>query len=368
MKEITSTLPASWYYNPEIFESERKTIFSSEWLYVAEEIDLKKTGDYLTFELAGYPLLLLVGEDQKLRAFHNVCRHRAAPILTEKKGCLKTPTVSCRYHGWTYDLAGELIQAPMFDTSAIKKCELSLFEIQVGVLNGLVFINMDPAAPSFDQAFSPVKQEIERSGFPMTEYTTYSAMSREGQFNWKVWVDGYQECYHCTTIHPIFNKDFQLKNYRVENKDGYSVHSCDRKSQSNLGKFEGLWLWIYPNLGMPCYEPCFYSLQVNPLSVNRTQLNYRFRFHSSVDEATRNEFIETIKKITQEDITICEMVQKNLEAGIYQSGLLNPDRENGVAYFQKLVRQAVSVGSTRPGLPLTECSPESDLKPSQLSS
>jgi choline monooxygenase len=80
---------------------------------------------------------------------------------------------------------------------------------------------------------------------------------------------------------------------------------------------------------------------VNPISVNQTQLNYRFRFHSSVDETTRLEFIETIKKITEEDLSICELVQKNLEAGIYQGGILNPDRENGVEYFQKLVRHAV---------------------------
>lgn len=342
MKEIIKTLPASWYHDPKMYERERKTIFGSEWLYAGEEEDLKKAGDYLAIEIAGYSLFLVVGVDGQVRGFHNVCRHRAAPLLTEKKGCLKTPTLTCRYHGWTYDLAGGLVQAPLCDTEQLKKsCDVSLFEIQVGSYSGMIFINLDKNAPSFAKAFQPVREEIERSGYPMGEYTVSDRMTKEGEFNWKVWMDGYQECYHCLTIHPILNKDFSLRKYQIENKERYSLHSCERKSESTMGSFSGLWLWAYPNLGLPCYEPCFYTLQVNPLSSTRTQLNYRFRFKPSVDETTRTEFIHSVKQITMEDISVCEQVQKNLGAGVFQEGYLNPDRENGVEYFHSLVRNSV---------------------------
>lgn len=342
MSKFAKTIPASWYYDPKIFEIERKTIFAEEWLYLAEEEDLKDIADYVKHEIAGYPLFLVKGEDQIIRGFHNVCIHRAAPIVTEKKGNLKNLAVTCKYHGWTYDLKGELKKTPLLDISEIKnQCRSSLYELQVANFNGLIFINLNKNSIPFSEFIEPLKYEINQSGYPMHEYNVYEIMEKEGKFNWKTWLDGFQECYHCMTIHPLFNKDFYLREYKIENKEKYSVHSCERKNVSTMGEFQGLWLWHYPNLGLPCYENCFYTLQVNPLSPNRTQLNYRFRFREKVTEQERQEFICAIEKITIEDITICEQVQKNLEAGIYHEGILHPERENGVEYFHSLVKKSI---------------------------
>lgn len=340
MSELTKTIPATWYYEPSIFEKERKEIFAKEWIYVAEEMDLQNKGDYLTVEIAGYPLMLVVGGDQKIRAFHNVCRHRAAPLLTEKKGQVKS-SLTCRYHGWTYDLSGKLAQAPFCDASQMSACDFSLLEVQIGLFNGLIFVNLDPKAIPFSDAYKPICDEVSRSGYKMLEYNVSATMTKVGAFNWKVWMDGFQECYHCMTIHPVLKHDFSLQKYRIENKEKYSLHSCERKTQSELGSFPGLWLWVYPNLGLPCYEPCFYTLQVNPISATQTQLNYRFRFHQTVTADKQNEFIAMIEKITMEDMFICEHVQKNLSAGVFKEGYLNTQRENGVEYFHSLVREAV---------------------------
>ncbi len=347
MKEILKTLPASWYHDPLHYEVERKAIFGTEWLYAADQQELKKAGDYLTFEIAGFPLVLVVGSDQKIHGFHNVCRHRAATLLNEKKGNLIGSSITCKYHGWTFDLAGSLVQAPYFDTREFKKqCDVSLFEVQVGLMNGMVFINLDRNAPPFERAYFPVRDEIQQENYLMEEYTARAEMRKEGEFNWKIWMDGFQECYHCMTIHPILMKDFSLKDYQIANLDGFSRHSCRRKNESKMGGFEGLWLWVYPNLGLPCYEPCFYTLQVNPLGPTRTELNYRFRFKDTVSETDRLAFIALIEKITMEDFQICEQVQKNLKAGVFQEGYLNPERENGVEYFHRLVRKAVQVYET----------------------
>jgi len=343
MNELTKTLPASWYHEPKYFEQERKTVFAKEWLYVAEAEDLKEAGDYVSFDIAGYPVFLLVGADQKIRGFHNFCRHRAAPLITEPRGRLKTLTMTCKYHGWTYDLQGELLQAPFCNTELCKKSEsLSLVDIQVGLFNSMVFINLDKNAAPFSEAWAPVLKEFQESGYPVREYVSTSRMTRQGAFNWKVWVDGYQECYHCMTIHPVLSKDFALRKYKIENKEKYSLHSCERKVDSPLGTFQGLWLWVYPNLGLPCYEPCYYTLQINPLDATHTELNYRFHFKESVDSKTREDFIDLVKKITAEDVAICESVQKNLVAGVYQEGYLNLERENGVQYFHSLLTTSLS--------------------------
>jgi len=343
MSVFTKTIPASWYYDPEIYEMERKSVFASEWIYIAEETDLKNEGDYIKHDIAGYPIFLVKGNDKIIRAFHNVCIHRAAPLVNEKNGSLKNSSITCKYHGWTYDLKGELMNTPLLETSEVKKnCNSSLFEIKVDIFNGLLFINMDKNSCNFNEFIAPLKTEIEHSKYPMNEYTIYESMEKEGNFNWKTWLDGFQECYHCMTVHPLFNRDFYLRKYKIENKDRYSVHSCERKTSSGMGHFEGLWLWHYPNLGLPCYENCFYMLQVNPISPNKTKLNYRFRFKQDVTLEQRQEFVKLIEKITVEDILICEQVQKNLEVGIYQEGILHPERENGVEYFHSLVRKAIT--------------------------
>ena len=343
MNEYSKTISASWYFDSNIYEIERKTIFGSEWLYIAEESDFKNIGDYAKFDIAGYPLFLVKDNDQIIRGFHNVCIHRASPIVTEKNGNLKNSSVTCKYHGWTYNLKGELTNTPFIEISEVKKqCNSSLFELKVENFNGLLFVNLDKNSMPFNEFIEPLNYELKQSGYLMQKYTSYESMQKEGKFNWKTWIDGFQECYHCMTIHPLFNKDFYLKKYKVENKDRYSVHSCERKNASAMGEFQGLWLWNYPNLGLPCYENCFYTLQVNPINNNNTQLNYRFRFKPEVSEICKKEFISMVEKITLEDITICEQVQKNLEAGIYQEGILHPERENGVVYFHNLLKRAIS--------------------------
>lgn len=342
MNTYKKTIPSVWYHDAQVFNLERKEIFAREWIYAAEEDDLKNTGDFKRIDIAGYPLVLVRGEDHEIRAFHNTCRHRAAPLVSSDQGKLKGCALTCRYHGWTYDLKGSLVQAPFFDTAELKRnCDVSLHTVKTGSYQGMVFVNLDSGAPAFEEAFGPIRNKIEESKYPMTEYRKDRYMVKEGNFNWKVWMDGFQECYHCFTIHPLFNKEFNLRNYSISTQDGYSVHSCDRKSESTLGGFEGLWLWRFPNLGLPCYEPCSYRLQVNPINSKQTRLSYRFRFHTSVTSEEQDQFIQTIEKITLEDITICEEVQRNLEVGIYENGVLNPDRENGVEYFHSLVRRAI---------------------------
>jgi choline monooxygenase len=339
---LTKTLPAQWYTSNEIYEKERKNLFARQWLYFAHESEVPEPGDYLTAEIAGYPLYVTRQQDGMLKCFHNVCRHRAAPLLTAPRGNNSGNVITCRYHGWSYGTNGDLLATPYFDCMTdCERAELSLFELQVSVYHGLIFVNMSKDAQEFDAKFAQLQQTIDRSDYKLDEYKFHSQITREGQFNWKVWMDGYQECYHCMTIHPVFTRDFALQKYKVENHELFSVHSCDRKTESSSGSSDGLWLWIYPNLGMPVYGPCFYTLQVNPLAVNKTRLTYTFHFSETATEEHVTSFRAFVDQITDEDLSICELVQKNLEAGIYQQGVLNPTRENGVAYFHSLVREHV---------------------------
>src|ERR1700728_4218154 len=106
------TLPSNLYTDPAVFAAEKEKIFARSWQVVGHHHQVAKAGDYFTTELVGEPLLIVRGAEGRLRAFYNVCRHRAGPPA---EGCGSRKLFRCGYHGWTYDLAGKLVSAPEFE-------------------------------------------------------------------------------------------------------------------------------------------------------------------------------------------------------------------------------------------------------------
>ena len=102
-----STLPARWYVDPAILAAEREAVFARTWQWAGPSARLRGPGDYLACEAAGDPLFAVRGRDGVLRAFWNVCQHRAGRIV---EGCGNAPALQCRYHGWTYGLDGRLMR------------------------------------------------------------------------------------------------------------------------------------------------------------------------------------------------------------------------------------------------------------------
>jgi len=222
----------------------------------------------------------------------------------------------------------------------VEECKSqSLYAVQVATYDGLVFVNLDPDAKPFEEDRRELIDVIDASDVEFKDYRFHSAMEREGHFNWKAWMDGYQECYHCPTIHPVFNKDFTLRDYKIVNRDRFSMHGCERKRHESVtGDFQGVWLWVYPSLGMPCYEPAYYTLSVMPMGPEETKLSYRFFARKDASYRVLEEFLEFVKQVTEEDIAICEKTHKNIKNSVMEHGYLNSVRENGVSFFHELVR------------------------------
>ena len=115
-KPLAFGLPADWYHAPDIYERERRKVFAREWQWIGRESQLKSPGDYVAAEIAGYRVFAIRDRDGVLRAFHNVCRHRAATVVEKDEG--HCDVLRCRYHGWVYDTAGNLRRTPNFGEAA----------------------------------------------------------------------------------------------------------------------------------------------------------------------------------------------------------------------------------------------------------
>jgi len=339
------------------------------------------TGDYRSFEIAGFPFFLIRGRDGDIRAFHNVCRHRAYPVVQKESGC--SNVISCRYHGWAYNTRGELIKAPQFDqVEGFDRSKNGLFEISVHITpQGLIFVNFDCSEEgpvSFKEWYGGLEEELDEVNFDAYEY--HSSYQLDGRFNWKTLMDGYQECYHCPTAHPGLSKAFKMPTYKVTPKgDNYCRHFAEIKvptlpdetvtpsstppdaggwlgflssfgssqspprspSTNRGGDTDGLWIYLFPNNGVNCYSPAFYTIRVVPKGVDWTVLEYDIYGKKDADPSEVEEFVTFLKEVEQEDFNLCQATQKNLNSGVYMMGPLHPIKEKGVLFYQGKTKEMI---------------------------
>jgi phenylpropionate dioxygenase-like ring-hydroxylating dioxygenase large terminal subunit len=141
------SLPATWYRSTSLYDLERRAIFSRKWILLTHRLRFNTAGEYLSFNYAGFSFFLIRDQQGNLNGFHNVCRHRAYPVV--RKQCGKVSVLSCKYHGWSYGLKGNLAKAPRFDTvEGFDKSQHSLLPIHVHIdQNGFVWINLQAGTP-----------------------------------------------------------------------------------------------------------------------------------------------------------------------------------------------------------------------------
>ena len=359
-KELFRPLPPYLYHDPSVYQLERENIFAKNWIYVGRYDKLKKLGDYLSITLAGYPVFIYRSPlTRELVAFHNVCSHRAGPIVPINLNnhgaalCGNQSLLKCQYHAWLYDSRdGALKATPNFDYNfkpGEKKC-LNLKKINIEIFAGqFIFAQLidTPMKTSINALLTDLSNDM--MAFPLDEYYHLESRNHIINCNWKTYVENYQEGYHIHSVHPELNRHVQSKQYSVANKkNAYSIHYApSRNSTSDQEKY--LWVFIYPNLAFNLYEKGYSIEHILPIGKDRTMLSYDFFLRSSSDESTMKNRTDEAKQaidrtlaITNEDQMICEQVQKNLVAGIYQPGYLSPSMENGVQFFQSRIRSDLS--------------------------
>ncbi|HEV3203196.1 MAG TPA: aromatic ring-hydroxylating dioxygenase subunit alpha, partial [Gemmataceae bacterium] len=198
--ERARTIPGSWYLDPEIYQAECRAIFAHTWQAIGRADQVAEPGMFFTADVAGEPIVVLRDPRGILRAFFNVCRHRAARVATEPAGRLKR--LRCPYHGWTYDLEGRLRGTPEFDgVQEFNREENGLVPLAVASWGPLVWVNLGANPPSLIQHLAPFPertQNLELEKFRFVERREYRP-----NCNWKVFIDNYLDGgYHVNSVHP----------------------------------------------------------------------------------------------------------------------------------------------------------------------
>lgn len=350
------TIPSSWYLDPAVCVLERRAVFGQSWLMAGRASTVAESGSFLTTEIAGEPIVVVRDHAGVLRAFFNVCRHRAAPVVVEPEG--RASKLRCRYHGWTYDLAGCLTGTPEFDGVAdFCREDNGLVEIAAAVWGPLVFVHQGDKPPALSEYLAPLPDwaaDRRLEALRFAERREYDLAC-----NWKVYVDNYLDGgYHVNTIHPGLAGVLDYKQYRTEIAGNTAVQLSPLRPPSPsqaAGEAEGVaavrtgseaaYWWVFPNFMLNLYEGVMDTNVVLPLGPDRCRVVFDFYFADTREAAAgfMRESIAVAERVQREDVEICEQVQRGLASRSYDTGRFSVRREAAGYHFHRLLAERLQL-------------------------
>ena len=246
-------LPASWYTSPELYELERRAVFSRKWQLVTHKLRLTQPGEWLRYEAAGFQFVLCRDREGNINGFHNICRHRAFPIVTEEKGSSRI--FACKYHGWSYGLNGKLAKAPGYqELDHFDKDQNGLLPIHVHIdRHGFIWVNLDAKEKpeiAWEEDFEGTDRQARCEEFNFDEYQFDHVWEMQGDYNWKICADNYNECYHCPTSHPDISALSDLSSYAVTVKAGSILHDPATTPEQLVAGLKVCPTFCFPNASM----------------------------------------------------------------------------------------------------------------------
>ena len=343
--ERASTIPAPWYRDPRIEDLERNSVFRAAWQVVGRLDQVRERGQFFTADVAGEPIVVVRGDDGQLRAFYNVCRHHAAAVVPEAQGCAKQ--FRCPYHGWTYGIDGTLKGMVEFDgVCNFDRAANGLVPIRLDSWENFALANLDGRCMplrnflgAVPELVAPLELTKKLQYFDRRVYTL--------NCNWKVYVDNYLDGgYHVPHAHKGLSSVIEYTKYTIENFERSCLQSSPLSSDENAAagvaatrQGRAFYLWIYPNFMINAYEGVMDTNLVLPLAVDRCAVvfDYYFADTSAAAEAYKKESIAVSEKVQEEDMAICDAVQRGLQSHAYMAGRLSVRREAGEHLFHRLL-------------------------------
>ncbi|MEM9343290.1 MAG: aromatic ring-hydroxylating dioxygenase subunit alpha [Pseudomonadota bacterium] len=357
MTEPIRSLAARYYTDPEVFRLETDGLLARTWQFGCHASDIPNSGDFATFEIAGESLFAIRGRDGAVRVFYNVCQHRAHQLV---QGNGNTRVVVCPYHAWTYELTGGLRAGPNIKSvEGFDKSGVNLTEVRSEQFLGFVFVNLDPDAAPMDEWFPNARTELEEWVPNWADLKPLEWVEIPESCNWKVSVENYSECYHCTLNHPTFAKGVvKPSTYDIQPQGMCLRHTTECQSLESMtydihsgfphfDEYSSWFLWpmfsfqVYPGNVLNTYH-------WRALGPDRVVVWRGWYSVDGVEDArVRQLAVQDRETTVEEDIHLVESVQRGLRSRGYRPGPLVVDPKGGVnsehpvMHLQRWMREAI---------------------------
>ncbi len=336
------SLPGWVYHDPGFFGQEMDRVIRPSWQVVCHVSDIENAGDWHSLELLSESVIVLRGDDGTVRAFHNVCRHRASRLVDGTSGCAKK--LVCPYHGWTYEKDGRLSGVPnRSDYAGLDLATHGLNSVESEIWQGFIFIRLEGDGPSIAEMMAPYAAMIAPYRFP--EMRAFGRVTlRPRAVNWKNVADNYSDALHIPVAHPGLTRLFG-RSYGIEAAahvdrmwgdmvDRPSANLSERAYQKYLPRADHLpdalqrhWLYfkLWPNVAFDIYPDQVDFMQFLPVSATQTlirEISYALPDSRREMKAARYLNWRINRQVNNEDTALIARVQAGMESRHYMPGPL----------------------------------------------
>ena len=383
-------LPVSAYTSKDWFDLEMEHIFSKTWQFAGLVEDVSNPGDFISIQAGLNNIFIVKGRDNRLRAFHNMCRHRGTQLLRAVGKAQKA--ITCPYHDWTYDLEGRLISVPKKEeefpdlcNKELHDCRLNLHEASVDIFKGMLFVHPEKDAPSIMDFFGEVEPYL--GPHIVEELVEYSenegqpAYIKEVKANWKIIVENYIDHYHLAHLHEgtlnmydHSKADFGwvgphywfyeplVSDYMADVKNASPYPLINSVPEDKIGAYVP---WLFPNIGITEGESSWNTFHLIPMAPDKTLIVIRTKVMNVSDWEFNKQYSKSAKSriwkkygnkgkyegdkndpmasgdFMAEDVYACEQQQKSLRSPMFSIGAQAKRGEFAVSKFQSLVKEWV---------------------------
>lgn len=357
----------SWYTDPTVLEAELRSFFGHRWMLAGRSSELPKPGDYVTRNVAGENVIVVRQSDGGVKAMLNVCRHRGARMLLDDHGTCSR-TIRCPYHSWSYGLDGALVGAPNLQGSVgDAQPELGLQHVTVLEKHGCIWLSLDPEAEAFDsdiggQIRDRMGNDDALRGWELDRLLIGREIRYEVASNWKLLVENFMECYHCSSIHPelvVIVPEFKAGLASQAQPIGYgsalnpNLHGFTidgRQGQAALPALTEPQLRSYfaltllPNAFVNLFDDHVVLHRFMPLAVDRTEVVCYWLFSPEVlaAEPDISPTVELFDLVNQQDFEACERCQLNAASRVYAHDNVLVPAEHHLTRLHNEVRAALA--------------------------
>jgi phenylpropionate dioxygenase-like ring-hydroxylating dioxygenase large terminal subunit len=344
------TLPYRWYSDAETLRLEQERIFARSWTYGGRAEEVAEPGSYVTTRAGDVPLLVTRARDGELRAFVNVCRHRGA-VLTEENS--RRETIQCHYHAWTYGLDGALRAAPRSDREPdFDKTTLGLLPASAETWGPFLFVNPDARAAPLRDTLGELPAILD-SALDLSRLRYHSRSDYTLDANWKIAVENFLECYHCSIAHPQFSSvvDVDPDAYELEPHPTFASAFGRIREQPKALPYDphgdvarGQFHLLFPNVKLNVM-PGRPNLSIGPLhpdGPDRTTGYLDYFFGEDVDAGWIDELLTFDKQVGAEDRGLVESVHRGMRSGLVDRGRLLLSSERLIHEFQRYVLERLA--------------------------
>jgi Rieske 2Fe-2S family protein len=367
---LTRTLPGRFYHDPAIWQLEQERLFARLWVCVGRNDQVPAAGHYQTVRVGEESVLVVRGEDQALRAFLNVCRHRGAQLCAAERG--QARTLQCRYHAWTYGLDGRLLRAPgLQDSAEFDRGAFGLVPVALDTWEGLVWVNLaENPPPLADQILPQLAARLGDAG-RLTAYrigtlAVAASVEYEVRANWKVVVENFMECYHCAPMHPELVRllpafrSGATQEYGLGTRLADDAESLTVSGRAPAAPFPGLppeherhyyGMVVRPNMLLNLLPDHVIIHTLTPLAPDRSRVTCDWLFAPAAVARPGFDPADTVAlfdRVNRQDWEVCEWVQAGVRSRAFAAGGVYVPIERHIRGFNDWVLEQLGLTSATP--------------------